>query len=52
VTGFNKWDPDRPLPERRASKAEMRAWMMRGAWYVSTMMLIVGYVLIFVFWNR
>lgn len=51
MSGFNKWFPDRPPVAPRNASLEKRAWLLRGAWYVSTLMLIVGYVLLFAFWN-
>lgn len=48
---FNKWFPNRPLGPPRTLQNERRAVAMRAAWYVSTLMLVVGYVLMFVFWE-
>ena len=49
---YNKWFPDRPDAPRRQSLHERRALSVRLAWYVSTLMLVSGYVLMFVLWGR
>lgn len=49
---FNKWFPERVEPPQRRLSNEGRAWVVRGAWYVSTLMLMGGYVLVFALWNR
>lgn len=49
---FNKYLPDPPRPETAPVSPEARAWLLRGAWYASAAMLIAGYVLMFVLWNR
>jgi hypothetical protein len=52
LTAFNKWFPDRASAERKGATPVTRAWLLRGAWYVSTLMLVAGYVLLFVYWSR
>lgn len=47
---FNKWYPNRLESAPRRTQAETRAWALRVAWYASTMMLIAGYVLLFLQW--
>lgn len=48
---FNKYFPNRPAPTRTGVSPEARAWLLRGAWYVSLAMLVAGYVLLFLFWD-
>jgi hypothetical protein len=49
---FNKWFPDQAADDRAAALALRRAWALRFAWYASLLMLVMGYVLMVVFWNR
>lgn len=48
---FNKWFPYRPETRARGLPPLARAWMLRGAWYVSLAMLVVGYILVFLFFD-
>ncbi len=43
---FNKWFPGRVETRPPALTQAGRAWALRGAWYTSTAMLVVGYVLL------
>jgi len=49
---FNKWFPDRPPEPRRMTPNERRAFFLRSAWWISTLMLVTGYLLMFAFWKR
>ena len=49
---FNKHFPHPAMPARKTISPEARAWFLRAAWYASTAMLVVGYILIFALWDR
>lgn len=49
---FNKHFPDRQPVPIRGLTPEQRAWALRLAWYASTAMLVAGYVILFIFWDR
>lgn len=48
---FNKWFPGRVQRPWAPTAAERRATAFRLAWWASTLMLVVGYVLAYVFWT-
>lgn len=53
MTGFNKWYPDRPLPEKTPDTAlERRARFLRVCQVASTLMLVSGYLVALAFWNK
>lgn len=47
---FNKFFPDRPEPEPSGQQV-LRAQVLRYFWIVSTLMLVMGYVLAALAWN-
>lgn len=49
---YNKWFPHRPDEPRRRTVNERRGVLLRVAWYASLLMLMAGYVLMFVLWDR